>query len=358
MKKLILFVFLLLNVACFWAKDDKVEKPQLTDQESFSMILLPDPQSYTKFDVNQPIFELMTAWISSQIKPLNIKAVLCTGDLVEQNAYLVPDNKNGNQTSTQQWTAASRAFSRLDNKVPYIICGGNHDYGYVRAENRLSELPKYFPVERNSTWKDCLVSVCNNAFGIPTLENAAYEFSDQNWGKILVVAVEFAPRDEVLTWISDLAKQDRFKEHKIFILTHSYLTWEGKRIEKESYKVSPANYGQAIWDKVIYPADNIRMLVCGHYSSIDGFRYNVGQRNDKNHIGRNVFQMMFNAQTEGGRGWLDNNGGDGWLRIMEFMPDGKTIKIKTYSPFFGISPTTEKYSWRKDSWDEFSIVLE
>ena len=30
--------------------------------------------------------------------------------------------------------------------------------------------------------------------------------------------------------------------------------------------------------------------------------------------------------------------GDGWLRIMEFMPDGKTIKIKTFSPFFAISP--------------------
>lgn len=41
--------------------------------------------------------------------------------------------------------------------------------------------------------------------------------------------------------------------------------------------------------------------------------------------------MMFNAQTEGG-GW-HGNGGDGWLRIMEFMPDGKTIKIKTFSPF-------------------------
>lgn len=40
-------------------------KPTLSDKNSFSMILLPDPQSYTKFDTNQPIFELMTAWVAS-----------------------------------------------------------------------------------------------------------------------------------------------------------------------------------------------------------------------------------------------------------------------------------------------------
>ncbi len=50
--------------------------------------------------------------------------------------------------------------------------------------------------------------------------------------------------------------------------------------------------------------------------------------------------------------------GDGWLRIMEFMPDGKTIKIKTFSPFFAISPTTEKYAWRTEEFDQFDIVLD
>jgi len=52
------------------------------------------------------------------------------------------------------------------------------------------------------------------------------------------------------------------------------------------------------------------------------------------------------------------NGGDGWLRILEFMPDGKTIKVKTYSPFFGISPTTEKYAWRTDGYDQFDMMFE
>lgn len=96
-------------------------RPQLSDKHSFSMILLPDPQSYNKFDANQPLFELQTAWVANSIEPLNIKGVLCTGDLVEQNEIRIPDGINGNQTSEEQWQAASRAFERLDDKISYVI---------------------------------------------------------------------------------------------------------------------------------------------------------------------------------------------------------------------------------------------
>lgn len=145
-------------------------------------------------------------------------------------------------------------------------------------------------------------------------------------------------------------------DHKVFVLTHSYLKWDGTVIESENYKVSPANYGKAIWEKLLYPSSNIRMLICGHYCLVDDFCHNVGRRTDKNLSGKSVTQMMFNAQTAGG-GW-HGNGGDGWLRILEFMPDGQTIKVKTYSPLFGISPTTEQFAWRTEDCDEFDIVIE
>lgn len=80
------------------------------------MILLPDPQSYNKFDANQPLFELQTAWIANSIEPLNIKGVLCTGDLVEQNEIRIPDGINGNQTSEEQWQAASRHLNGSTTK--------------------------------------------------------------------------------------------------------------------------------------------------------------------------------------------------------------------------------------------------
>lgn len=357
MKKSI-FYFVFLIIAMGVHSQVQTVKAELSNSESNSMILVPDPQSYIKFDVNQPVFELMTAWITNNIENLNIKGVLCVGDLVEQNNMLVADGINGNQTSREQWQNVSRSFERLDNKVPYVVCTGNHDYGYVSSENRLSCFPDYFYPERNSRLQDCLVTVTKNWKGIPTLENAAYEFELNRWGTILVISLEFAPRDEALEWAKELAASEKYKNHTVLLMTHSYMDYKGDRFAKENYKISPANYGQAIWEKLVYPSPNIRMVLCGHDAVTNGddYKNNVSFRTDKNVDGRDVFQMMWNAQTAGG-GW-HGNGGDGWLRIMEFVPDGKTIRIKTFSPLFAISPTTAKYAWRTESFDQFEFTIQ
>lgn len=350
-------LFLILGMAFSVAVNaQNHNSPKLTDPNSFSIILLPDPQAYSKFDTNQPAFELMTAWIASQIDNLNIKAVLCTGDLVEQNDLIIPDGINGNQTSIEQWQSVSRAFKRLDNKVPYITSLGNHDYGFRSAENRKTKFHEFFPVERNSTWKKHLVSICPNQFGESTLENAAFEFDMPNWGKMLIIATEFAPRDEVLTWAKGLTTGKKYNNHRVVFLTHSYLQKDGKRFKSENYKVSPANYGEAIWEKLIYPASNIEMTINGHCAVIAGYEENVSQSVDVNSAGKKVFQMMFNAQTAGG-GW-HGNGGDGWLRILEFLPDGKTMKVKTYSPIFGYSELTSHLANRTEPYDEFEFIFD
>lgn len=353
MKKYIL-LFLLCTSGSLYAQIYPIKVTQ-ENEKSFSMILLPDPQSYVKFEANQPIFDLMTAWTAHNLKNLAVKAVLCTGDLVEQNELIAPDNVNGDQTSTQQWKAASRSFEYLDNRIPYMVCTGNHDYGYQKSENRMSRFPEYFPVERNSCWKDCLKDVTNNAFGYPTLENAAYEINSDTWGKILIISLEFAPRDEALIWAKNLADSKKYQQHKVIILTHSYMEIDGSIYEKENYKVSPANYGKAIWEKLIYPTPNIDLLICGHACEITDLEGTVSYREDKNIAGEYVAQMMFNAQTAD-KQWF-GNGGDGWLRILEFMPDGKTIKVRTFSPLFAVSPTTAKYAWRTAPYDQFDIVI-
>lgn len=335
----------------------KAEQMRKSDPDAFSMILLPDPQNYVKYDYNQPVFELLTAWIAYNVDSLNIKSVLCTGDLVDQNECLVPPfPRFGNLTSRQQWEYVSHAFERLDHVVPYVICTGNHDYGYTRAETSITHYPEYFPVERNRCWKKSLVAVCNNRWDTPTLENAAFEIVDSHWNNLLLVTLEFAPRDTVLNWAKELAASERFAHHTVFILTHSYLTGDDKRIEEEGYKIRPANTGEQIWQKLVYPSANIRMVICGHYAVADeSFENNVGYRVDKNSAGRDVAQMMFNAQSLGGG--MSGNGGDGWVRIIEFQPDGKTIRIKTYSPLFGFSPTTKQFAWRTAPYDQFDIQI-
>lgn len=60
----------------------------------------------------------------------------------------------------------------------------------------------------------------------------AFEFNDPNWGKLLVITSEFAPRDEVLEWAKKLASSDRYKEQPGDIYdTRLYGSWycSGKR---------------------------------------------------------------------------------------------------------------------------------
>lgn len=341
--------------------------PSLQDSGSFTMIMVPDPQSYTKFAANQPLFELQTAWIAQNAKRLRVAAALFTGDMVEQNNLLinggVPNPYNGDQTSRQQWTAVSEGLAYLDGNVPYIVAQGNHDVGYVSAENRNSSMPEYIFPERNTCFTKSLVATCANYQGMQTMENAAFEFHDKNWGDLLVIAFEFAPRDEVLEWTAQLIESEKFRNHKVIILTHSFLSHDGSRVEQEGYKLTPRNWPQAVWDKLVYPSKNICLVLCGHTGvppkivsdSVD-YSCTVAYREDKVADGRNVPQMMFNSQN--GDGNWNGNGGDCWLRILEFMPDGKTINVRTFSPLFALSKRTAHFAWRDADYDQFEIKID
>ena len=332
--------------------------PTLREPGAWTAIVVPDPQTYNKFGRNQGIFDLMTAWIAEQREKLNVQMVLVTGDLVEQNGVTeVKKPKEHNQTSAQQWAAARRSLERLGETIPCIVCSGNHDYGIVSAENRESQLNTYFPTDWSPLLASRLVECGDNAFGEKTLENAAYRFDDlPGWSKTLVITLEFAPSDRSLAWAASVAARPEFADYKIWILTHSYLESTGKRIQKEGYEVADANYGEAIWNKLIQPTDQIRFVVCGHIASPDSWAGSVHFSEDTNAAGHPVAQMLFDTQAIGG-GW-HGNGGDGWLRILEFSPDGHTVHATTFSPLFGISPTTQSKAWNREPLNEFQFELD
>lgn len=342
--------------------------PQLQDEKSFSMILVPDPQSYVKFAANQPLFELQTAWIAQNINRLNIKAALFTGDMVEQNGKLIsagiPNENNGDQTGRQQWEAVSRALARLDNRIPYIVAQGNHDIGHITATDRHTIAPQYIYPERNIKFEKTLVATCPNWQGVHTMENSAYEIQDKKWGKLLIVTMEFAPRDEAIEWAKELVAGKRFENHRVILLVHSWLNNRGERIAKEGYTLTPCNWAEAVWQKLVYPSKNISLVLCGHTGTAPKIEKDVlstdysptsSLRTDKRADGGEVVQMMFNSQQ--GDGDWNGNGGDCWLRILEFRPDGKTISVRTFSPLFAQSRLTQHLAWRTAAYDRFEIRI-
>ena len=58
--------------------------------------------------------------------------------------------------------------------------------------------------------------------------------------------------------------------------------------------------------------------------------------------GQNVHQIVANYQQLA-------NGGDGYIRLLEFLPDGRTVQVKTYSP------TRDR--WLTDSRNQFRFEL-
>lgn len=338
-----------------FGQEVSIPEPQLKNEDSWSLVILPDPQTYVKFARNQGILELMTAWIAQNQNSLNIQMVVCTGDLVEQNNVIRGVGKNGDQSSINQWRAIDRSISRLDNRMPYVLAAGNHDFGYKNIESRHTYYNKYITADRNLINESILREYYYTEDGMPTLANALFEFEGHQQQKYLVLNLEFAPRDQVLEWAGQAIGQEKYKNHRVIVLTHSYMNNKNELIEKENYPIEDGNYGQAIWDKLVYPSQNIVMVIAGHIGAPNDFKGHTAFKQAQRKDGKEVTQMVFNAQALGG-GW-HGNGGDGWLRYLEFDPDGRTVHVKTYSPYFGISPTTKKHAWRTADFDEFSFQI-
>ena len=283
--------------------------------------------------------------------------------------------RNGDQTSEEQWKAVSRALERLDGKVPYVACQGNHDVGFVAAENHLSEMSKYFHPSRNPLNDKHLVAMGKNVEGKHTMENAAYEFNTDTWGDLLIVTLEFAPRDEALDWARELINSPKYTNHRVILLVHSFMQeqngYNAAIYTSENYQLTPRNWGMDVWNKLIKDSHNIVLLLCGHsgnptsistspYTATSFKNINYDKtcsfRNDyKATDGHTVPMMMFNAQAADGT-WR-GNGGDGWLRILEFKSDGTTISVRTFSPLFACSRITSQFAWRTASYDKFTFTV-
>ena len=70
----------------------------------------------------------------------------------------------------------------------------------------------------------------------------------------------------------------------------------------------------------------------------------VSMAMSKNDFGNSVYQMLVNFQ-------MRPIGGESWLRLIEFLPDKKTIQVKTYCPL------TERYETGAESQFVFQAQL-
>lgn len=361
----------LAGIAHSGAADKGLAAPKTIDSdlgigdEGWSIVVIPDTQNYAKYLENQANFDVMTEWISNHIDAWNVMAVLHEGDLVEQNAILKGGGRGyGDQDSTSQWKSAQRSMQKLYSKVPTILATGNHDYGVRNSENRETRFNNYFGLTDNPLTCDGLGGGIwregfTNSFGATTLENALYTFKDPTGKDILVLSLEWSPRKDVVDWAKEVLHKPKYKDHLGILLTHCFLSDDNLRDGNRTRKGNPHCYptgksgdafdGEDLWQALVKDSPQLQLVLNGHVMG-----RHVGYRSDPGSAGQDIHQMLFNAQGLGIGSAGKRNGGDGWIRILTFEPDNKSLTVRTFSP---LREKQGKSKWNLDPEHNFTVNL-
>ena len=120
---------------------------------------------------------------------------------------------------------------------------------------------------------------------------------------------------------------ETYPDHSVILLVHSFLkdngglTGTGKTLERELLSVYP----------------NIRLVLCGHN---DGSVHWQKEYED----GHLVNALLYNFQD-------DKKYGLGYLRILTFDPEDRSLFVTTYSPWF------DDFDYQKDTGkDTFTLT--
>jgi hypothetical protein len=264
----------------------------------FTIIALPETGYYARD--GSPISSAQTQWIVNNKDLRNIAYVAHLGDAVA----------NGNALLSE-WDNIDMAMRLIENPnttgllhgIPYGLAVGDDD-----------QTPHGSP-DGNST------ELYNTYFGESRFLGRTYyggHFGSDNDNHFslfsaggmdfIVIYLEYDPEADgsVLVWAGDLLKTHI---HRRGIVVSHYISGPGS--------LAPFGaQGQAVYDALKGNA-NLFLMLAGHQNG-EGRRTDIFD-------GNVVHTLVSNYQARA-------NGGDGWLRIMEFSPANNRIQVSTYSP--------------------------
>lgn len=283
----------------------------------FSIVLLPDTQNYS--DYAPQVYTCQTQWIADHKDTLKLAIVLHEGDFTNHN-------------EPREWENVDAAMAILDAAgVPYAVVPGNHDTGDggKTGTRETENFNCVFPANRFSSLQ--------GVYEAGHAENSYHYFTAGgiDW---LVVALEFSPRKAVLDWANEVVAAH--PNRRVIVLTHAYMYADETRIGPED-QWNPNVYpvcktavgdqvchdGEQMWTTFVKRHKNISFVFSGHILK-DG----VGTLVSDGDHGNLVYQMLANYQFE-------ENGGNGWLRIVTFLPNENKVTVKTYSPYLNLYKT-------------------
>ncbi len=287
---------------------DEIPAPK----DMYTFVWMSDTQYYAESYPH--IFDKQTAWIKNNQKKLNIKYVFHTGDIVDDSAQ------------EKQWKNADRSMRVLDDSgIPYGVLAGNHDVGH--KDGSYKAFGKYFGSHRFEGKLHYGESYKNN--------RGHYDLISSNGNDFIMLYMGWGITDEDIAWLNQVLK--KYPDRTAILSFHEYLLVSGNR--------SPI--GEKIFKNVVKPNRNVVAVLSGHYHSAmrktDALDDDGDGKPD-----RLVHQML--ADYQGGP-----EGGQGYVRIMQFDQANDQVHVSTYSPHLDDQNyyDTETYGDK----DEFSIGM-
>ncbi len=283
--------------------------------QTFTVIGMPDTQNYSEF--YPAIYNNQTQWIAGNIAARSIRYVSHYGDVVNHGDRL------------NEWDVADVAMTTLDLAgVPYGVTAGNHDItpsggagtAYIPA-NFLS----YFGAQRfaGKPWYR----------GTSPSGMSSYQVFDAHGRQFLALHLECDAALRELQWAQGILHENRDKP--VLMTTHRYL--QDAQDYTSGVPIVPSGRYPSIWYTFegLYTPDgnqsddifnwfvrrnpNILLVQCGHFH--EEFR-----QSSTNVNGKTVHEVLADYQD-------DANGGNGFLRIMQFDLGNNLIDVQSYSPW-------------------------
>ncbi|TWT39679.1 metallophosphoesterase [Blastopirellula retiformator] len=290
-------------------------EPAPIGKGSFTVAVLPDTQMYG--EGHPEGFLQQTKWLAENKKSRNIAAALHLGDITNRN-------------TAEQWQLAASALAQLDGKIPYFLVPGNHDYSSGgKCHDRSTSLNDYFPIDKFRP----LPTFGGVYDKEPRQMENSYHLFSAGGRDFVVIGLEFGPRRDVVRWANEIAA--KHKDREAILITHAYMYFDETRYdwaEKQtkqtwnphSYQVAKISGGDVmdgteLWNNLVSKHENFILTVNGHVLN-DG----LARMTSTTPGGRDVHQMLVNFQ-------MKPNGGDAWLRLLEFTTDG-SVNVVDYSP--------------------------
>ena len=299
--------------------------------DPFTIAVLPDTQFYS--ETVPSIFNAQTDWIVSQRQARNIVFATQLGDLVQ-------NGERGANRNLTEWQRADAAMDRLDGNLasnpdgvlPYTALIGNHDY--VTVSDKTSGNARYqefFSPNRYANRSWYLEGSVNVGGHAVLFQGGGYTF--------LSLSLQYEALDSDLQWAQEII--DAYPGVPTLLQTHSYLNPTSLQRQKtiqgnNAGTPNAGNSGESLFRNFVFHHPQIFLVMNGHFS---GEHHQVST----NVAGQSVVEMVMDYQSR-------TNGGDGWMRLLEFDLEAGKIQARTYSPTLNAFET--------DANSEFEIQLD